>query len=138
MIIDATDLIAGRLGTLAAKKAILGEGIVIVNSEKCVISGRSKMVLKKCKERADRGTPSKGPFIPKQPDRYLKRIIRGMIPYKSAKGKAAFKRIKCFIGIPDNYKEQKIETIENINVSKLSNANFITIKDICKHLGGKI
>lgn len=138
MIIDATNLIAGRLATFVAKKSLLGEGIVILNSDKAVISGRKKMVLAYTKKDFDRGIPTKGPFIPKQPDRYLKRLIRGMLPYKLPKGKDAFKRIKCFVGMPDNYREQKIETVENANVSKLHDATYITLKEICKNLGGKL
>jgi large subunit ribosomal protein L13 len=137
MIIDAKNLIAGRLATYAAKKSLLGEGIVIVNSEAAVMSGAKEHVLKTKKQDFDRGIPSKGPFIPKRPERYLKRIIRGMLPYKQPKGKEAFKRIKCHVGVPSNYKDQKIETIKSADVSKLPNTRYVTIKEICRHLGGK-
>jgi large subunit ribosomal protein L13 len=137
MIIDATNLIAGRLGTIVAKKALLGEGIVVLNSEKAVVSGKKDMVLKGSKTDFDRGTQSTGPFIPKRADRYLKRVFRGMLPYKQDKGKKAFARIKCYNGIPENFKDQKMETIESISTSKLPNPKYVTLKEICRHLGGK-
>lgn len=137
MIIDATNLISGRLGTIVAKKAILGEGISILNSDKAVFTGKKQMVLANIKKRSDRGIHTKGPFIPKQPDKFLKRTIRGMLPYKQDKGRKAFARIKCYNGVPAQFNDQKIETIESINVSKMSNTKYVTIKEICKTLGGK-
>jgi large subunit ribosomal protein L13 len=137
MILDATDLIVGRLGTVIAKRALLGEGIVIVNSEKAVISGKKPHIFSEAKRKSDMGTPAKGPFIPRSPDRYLKRMIRGMLPYKQPKGSAAYKRIKCYIGIPPNFMDQKRETIEDANCSKLPQGMYVTIKEVCKHLGGK-
>lgn len=135
MIIDAKNAIAGRLATFVAKKAMLGEGVSILNSEKAIVSGYKKMVLNSSKKDFDRGIPTKGPFIPKQPDRYLKRIIRGMLPYKQPKGESAFKRIKCYIGVPHNFKDQKVENIEFKGATTLK--NYTTLKDICKNLGGK-
>ena len=38
MIIDATELIVGRFATVAAKKALLGERIDIINCEKAIIT----------------------------------------------------------------------------------------------------
>jgi large subunit ribosomal protein L13 len=137
MIIDASNLIVGRLATVAAKKAMLGEGVVVVNCEAAIISGQKQLVLNKTKEDFDRGTWAKGPFIPKQADRYVKRVIRGMLPHKQPKGRAALEKVKCFVGIPDNYKDQKIETIAGANASKLPNSRWVTIQEICKNLGGK-
>jgi len=45
MIIDATNLIAGRLATFVAKKALLGEEIEIVNSEKAVLTGKKSDLM---------------------------------------------------------------------------------------------
>ena len=39
MIIDATDLVAGRLASSIAKKALLGETIDVVNCENLVLTG---------------------------------------------------------------------------------------------------
>ena len=45
MIIDATNMIAGRIATHIAKKALLGEDIVILNSEKAVLTGNKDWLL---------------------------------------------------------------------------------------------
>jgi large subunit ribosomal protein L13 len=137
MIINAENLILGRLGTTVAKKALLGEEVNIVNCKDAVIVGTRKNVLAKYKQRADRTTPRKGPFIPKTSDRFVKRSIRGMLPYKKTRGQDAFKKIRCFKSVPESLKNQKILTLEKLNVLKTDNINFVKVQDICKHLGGK-
>lgn len=138
MIIDATDLIVGRLGTVVAKKALLGEKINIINAEKAVVSGKKDVVLDRIKTRLSRGTWSSGPHFKRNPDRLLKRMIRNMLPYKQPKGIIAYKRIMCWQGVPENFKDQKFETIEAANLSKLSVPNYITINEISKLIGGKV
>lgn len=138
MIIDATNLIAGRLASFVAKKALLGEKVDIVNCEKAVISGDMEQVLYRYKQKKQRGIPSKGPFIPTMPDMFVKRIIRGMLPYKQEKGRKAFKLIKCYIGVPAHFRNEKFETIEKISFSKLPNTKYVRIAELCKLLGAKI
>ncbi|MBD3310041.1 50S ribosomal protein L13 [Candidatus Woesearchaeota archaeon] len=137
MIIDATDLIAGRVATVAAKTALLGEKVDIVNCEKGVIAGKKDYILHAYRNKMHRGT-FKGPYLPRRPDLFYKRLIRGMLPYKKQRGGQAFDRIRCHIGVPENLKDQKADTIETANVQKLPNLNYLTIRDICKFLGARI
>ena len=137
MIIDANNLILGRIGTFVAKKALLGEKIDIVNCESSVVTGNKDKIFGDYKKSSKRGIPSKGPFFYKMPDRFVKRTIRGMLPYKKERGRNAFKNIKCHIGIPENLKNQKFDTIKNANVEKLPNLNYATVKEICVQLGAK-
>jgi len=135
MIIDASDMILGRLASYAAKKAMLGERVDIVNCEKAVLTGNKKSVFADYKRRNERGTrPTKGPFMPKMPDRFVRRCIRGMLPYKQEKGIKAFKRIMCYIGVPDEFKDKKIEIIEDFNVSRVPSLRYIYIGEICKSM----
>lgn len=136
-IYNAENMIAGRLATFVAKDALLGEEIAVVNSDKAVMSGDKKFILDRYKERATRGRPTKGPFYRKSSDRFLKRIIRGMLPYKQAKGEAALKRIKCYVGVPPEFEGKEMIAVEKANVDKLPNFRYITMKEICKSLGGK-
>ena len=136
-MIDATDLVLGRLASYAAKKALLGETIDIVNCEKAAITGKKEFLFKKYKNRGDRGT-HKGPFFHREPAKIVKRTIRGMLPYKRERGEKAFKKIKCYAGVPSEFSDKKLETIENANISKLKNLNYIYVKDVSKFLGGKI
>ena len=136
MIIDGNNLILGRLGTVVAKKALLGEEVVITNCDSIMITGKKDKILSEYKRRRDMGA-TKGPYVYRQPDMFVKRSIRGMFPYKKPKGREAFERVKCYRGMPDEYKD-KAETIENASISKLDNLNYTKVKDICKFLGGKV
>ncbi|MBU0460997.1 MAG: 50S ribosomal protein L13 [Nanoarchaeota archaeon] len=138
MIIDATNLIAGRLATVVAKKALLGEKIDIVNAEKAIITGTKTVVIAKFRQKYSRGIPLQGPYYPRAPDRILRRLIRGMLPYKQPKGKDAFKRVMCWKGVPEPFKNQKMETMKIADISKIPNLKYVTIGEISKQIGGKV
>lgn len=138
MIIDATNLIVGRLASFAAKQALLGEAVDIVNCEKAMMTGDRKWILKEYARKMQIGTYNKGPFTVRMPDRFVKRIIRGMLPYKQEKGRSALGRIKCYIGVPERFKDKKLETVGHVNISKVPNLKYISIGELCRHMGAKI
>ncbi|MBS3149470.1 50S ribosomal protein L13 [Candidatus Woesearchaeota archaeon] len=135
MIIDGENLILGRLASYAAKKALLGEKVDIINCEKIVISGRKKAIFLDLKERYARGEFIKGPFPSRRCDRFVRRTIRGMLPYNQYKGKSAFKRVMCYRGIPDKFKNEKHETVEKLNIVKTKSLKYINLKLVEKFLG---
>jgi len=138
MIINAENLIIGRLATFAAKQALLGEKIDIVNCENAMMTGNKKYILKKYAQKRQMGIPAKGPFIHRTPEKFVKRAVRGMLPYKQEKGRKAFERIKCYKGIPEKFKDKKLEILEKANISKVPNLKYIRIGEICKLMGAKI
>ncbi|GIU68915.1 MAG: 50S ribosomal protein L13 [Candidatus Woesearchaeota archaeon] len=138
IVIDGKDLIVGRVATFAAKKALLGETIRIINCEQMVITGSKPFLTKESHRRRVQGTWSKGPFYYRMPDRYVRRIIRGMLPYKTARGKQAYSRILCYVGMPDELKNEKNITIESAHISKVPNLKYITVKELSKLMGAKI
>mgnify|MGYP001576587232 CR=1 FL=1 len=134
-VIDATNLILGRLASNVAKRALHGESFIIINCENSIVTGKKKSVLQRYKEKYDIGNPLKGPFFPKMPDRVVRRTIRNMLPFKQYRGKEAFKKISCYVGIPEEFKSTKKETIKEANINKTQNLNYITLKEISKYLG---
>ena len=138
IIIDATDLVLGRLATYAAKEALLGKEIRIINCEKAVISGKKKNVFDEYLHRMERGIPRKGPFVHRMPDKLVRRTVRGMIPYKKARGKEAYKKIFCYVGVPEEFKDKKAVTVEGANISKLPTLKSVDLKTLSKRLGAKI
>ena len=134
MIIDAENLILGRLATIAAKKALLGEDIDIVNSEKAVIIGKKADILARYKMKRARGDTLHGPYFPRDPDMIVKRTIRGMMPYKQEKGRLAYKRIKCYKNIPEDLKSKNIETIDEAKLDT-KHIRFMKIAELSKLLG---
>ena len=137
MIIDATGLRLGRMATVVAKQALLGETIDIVNCENAVLTGNRDNVLGEYKNRLKRIT-YKGPIVHRMPDRFVKKAIRGMLPYKQYKGDKAFKRIKCYMGVPDQFKDKKFETIKEANIANVPSLRYVYVKEICKEIGAKI
>lgn len=137
MIINAQNLILGRLASFAAKQSLLGEKVDIVNCGNAVLIGKKKDIFNKYKKRIAKGTPKKGPFFPRDPEKFIKRTIRGMLPYKKERGEKALKNIKCYIEIPENLKDKEILHLEQFDVFKTENLNFVRVDQLCKLLGGK-
>ena len=133
-VIDVTNSIVGRFATVVAKRALQGEKIDLVNCEKAIITGDKVTIYKKYKEMDKRGNPLKGPFLPKMPDRFIRRIIRGMLPYKQEKGRIAFKNVMCHIEIPEKYSKEKIEKIESASITKSKTFKYLTVAELCKLL----
>jgi len=134
-IIDASGAILGRLSTNTAKRLLKGEEIAIVNSEKAIISGKKSSIKNRYKKKREVGTYRKGPFYPKMPDQIVKRTIRGMIPYQTPHGRTAFKRLKCYIGVPKEFEGKKFEIIKEAEKQPVE---YVTIKELSRLLGAKI
>ena len=135
--IDATNLVMGRVASFAAKKALEGEEVNVLNAEKAIISGRKKQIFAKYKSIRDKGGPHHGPFFPTKPDLILKRTIRGMLPHKRVRGRDALKKVRVYIGIPKEFEGKNLETIKKANKNKFKLPKFTTVEELAKWLGGK-
>jgi large subunit ribosomal protein L13 len=133
-IINAEDLILGRMSSIIAKRLLKGEKITIVNAEKTVLSGKKKSRVSEKKEFLEVGHPKKGPFHYRRPDRIVTSTVRGMLPYKKPKGKQAHKRLKAFIGVPEELKNKKTETLAEAHAEKLKCPHF-TLSELAKEIG---
>jgi large subunit ribosomal protein L13 len=138
IIIDATDMILGRLCSKAAKAALMGEEVAIVNCGKAVISGDRKQLITEYNHKKNMGTHAHGPFFYSRPEMFVKRAVRGMVPVKQAKGRAAYERIMCYRGVPENFAGKPMETVEGANYTKLPKLKYARVDDICKMMGAKI
>jgi large subunit ribosomal protein L13 len=134
-IIDANGATLGRLSTNTAKRLLKGEEVAVINSEKAIISGKKPMIKERYKQKREVGTYRKGPFYPRMPDMIVKRTIRGMIPYQTPHGRTAFKKLKCYIGIPKEFEGKKFEKIKEAEKQPI---DFMTIEELSRSLGAKI
>lgn len=116
MIIDGEGLILGRLASIVSKKLLDGEEITILNAEKIIISGNKDWAYAKYKQRIDRASISNprrmGPKYPRRPDDIFRRTVRGMIPYKQTTGRAAYKSLKVYLGVPQEFEGQELVQVE--------------------------
>ena len=136
-VINGDGLILGRLASIAARRALAGEEIAIVNAEKVIISGSRARVLGNYYHKRERGSTDWGPYFPRRPDHIVKRTIRGMLPYKRPRGIDAFKRIKCYVGVPAEFANAKMEVPEEVHMDRLNNPQFITLAAVSTALGAK-
>jgi large subunit ribosomal protein L13 len=137
-IYDGKGMVLGRLATKVAKDLLLGEVVKVVNSEKVIISGKKEAVFAKEKQKMDRrGYPLKSAKYSRMPDRFVRRTVRGMLPWKQARGKEAFKRVMCYIGVPEVLTKEKLIRVAVADAEKLPSLNYVTVGEVCKKLGGK-
>ena len=133
-VVDAQQATLGRLATRVAKYLLEGDEVHVINSEKAIVSGKKEMIQDEYKEKRRIGTYRKGPFYHRSPERIVKRAIRGMIPYQKPRGRVAYKRLRCHIGIPEELKNEKAEVFQE---AKKNHVNFYTIERISQVLGAK-
>lgn len=134
IIIDAKDLILGRMAAVVAKRLLQGECVTILNAEKAVVSGRRRSRIREAKRKLEIGHPRKGPFHQRQPDRFVRRTVRGMLPRKKPKGKEAMKRLRVFIGTPKEFEEHQTESVNEARAEKLK-CSYTTVGEIVRELG---
>jgi len=133
-IIDAKGLVLGRMASIIAKRLLQGETVIVINAEKAVISGKKQSSVKEAKTFLEVGHPRKGPFHPRRPDQIVRRTIRGMLPWKKPKGKQAYKRLRVFIEVPDEFKGKEMQTIPEVSVDNLK-CPYITVGELAKEIG---
>ncbi|MGB9814348.1 MAG: 50S ribosomal protein L13 [Thermoplasmata archaeon] len=134
-IIDATDHVVGRLSSKVAKMLLEGEEVIIINAEKSVITGNKEFIFKDYLEKWQRGSVRKGPHYPRMPDRILRRTVRGMLPFKTSHGREAYKRLRVFIGVPENIDIKSAEKIEDAIYRRVRNK--VTLGEVSRYLGAK-
>ena len=61
-----------------------------------------------------------------------------MLPYKRQRGSNAYKRIRCYVGLPEEFEKEKIQRIEAADMSKLQKLKYVTVEQICRAIGGKV
>lgn len=114
MIIDGKNAVLGRLASYAAKAANEGEDVIIVNAGDIIITGNKNAVVKDFADRLQIGTASKGPFINRTVVGLVRRALRGMVKRQISQGREAFKRIKVYDGIPEEFKGKEMESIAKL------------------------
>ncbi len=138
MIIDAENLILGRMASFAAKKLLQGEEIIIVNAEKAVITGKKEYIFRRYKQRIDRAdlaNPRKGPNFPRTPEGIVKRAVRGMLPFRKARGREALRKLRVFRGMPEKYKKGEAVPVDNI-LERTS--PYVKVGEISTFLGYRV
>lgn len=112
LVIDATDVVLGRLASHAAAllrgkhKATfaphmdMGDFVIIVNADKVALTGQKlqkKMAYRHSGYPGGLSATSYAELLEKQPVRAVEKAIRGMLP-KNSLGRAQIKKLKVYAG----------------------------------------
>lgn len=131
-VIDATDVVLGRLASQAAtllrgkhkpifaRHVDTGDFVVIVNAEKVAISGNkrdSKFVYRHSGYPGGLRQRSVGEMLDKQPDRLVEKAVKGMLP-KNRLGRAMAKKLKVYAGPTHPHAAQQPQPFEIAQVSQ--------------------
>ena len=134
LVVDAKDCIVGRVASQVAERALDGERVAVLNTERAVITGSEEQLIEKYRTRRENGS-DRGPYYPKRPDMIAKRSIRGMLPYKRPHGREAFDRVRVYLGDPD---DEDGEIIEGTSLDRLSNTDFVELGEVVAKLGATV
>ena len=128
-VIDGKDTVLGRLATYVAKQALKGEEFAIVNCDDVIITGNKGSIKEHYEGKRKRvGSGQQGPKISRDNYRIVKRAIRGMIPnHRKGMGKEAFKRVKCYNGVPKEF-----EGSDKVKIDTGSKRKSINVREIFK------
>ena len=120
-VIDATDVVLGRLAAQAATllrgkhkpmyapHMDTGDFVVIVNAEKVAVTGNKrtdKFIYNHSGYPGGLRQRSVGEMLEKQPDRLVEKAIKGMLP-KNRLGRAMGKKLKVYAGPEHPHAAQK-------------------------------
>lgn len=124
VVIDATDVVLGRLASHAAvllrgkhkptfaQHMDMGDFVIIINADKVALTG-SKLAQKKAYRHS--GYPggltatSYSELLEKNPERAVEKAIRGMLP-KNSLGRAQIKKLKVYSGAEHPHAAQQPTT----------------------------
>ena len=137
-VVDGSDKVLGRAASQVAKLLLNGNTVSVINSEKMVISGHADRIQEKYKrliELKDKANPEHSPYWPRRPDMLVKRVVRGMLPYKKrTAGKEAYRNLRVFIGVPPAFKDVKPIEIETKNPKQLY-VGHVKVGELAQLLG---
>lgn len=138
VVIDANGAVVGRLGARVAKLLLAGQQVEIINADKAVMVGTLSVARDKYLSRRhqkNKRTPEDSPVWPRRPHLLLRRMIRGMLPHKSQRGRDAYHRLKVLLSLPSTGKESKMHEISE--ASSKEKHKMFTLSELCVELGGK-
>ena len=137
IVVDGTNLIAGRLCSNVAKLLLEGNRVSIVNSEKIMLSGNRTNIIDEYRKFLEISSilhPKHGPFHPRRPDTIITKMVRGMLPKKKPSGQTALKRLRAYIGVPSQLKSSEKIQFDKAKIRK-SNSYYTSMVELGDTIG---
>ncbi len=139
VVVDAANCVSGRICSKVSKLLLQGNRVSVVNAEKVMISGNKYEIIESYKKRLEVGSiinPIHGPFHPRRPDTIITKMIRGMVPKRKPSGMQAFKKLRVYIGVPDELKNSAMQTFDDAKITR-PESFYTSMSDVAKQIGWK-
>lgn len=140
LYVDATGQVLGRLASIVAKKLLEGYRVYVVNVERAVISGERKRVVEGYKllfKVKTHYNPYKtGIRRPRAPHSIFKRAVRGMLPIDKPRGRSAYKRLRAYVGVPEDLRGKSFTEFPEASVNRLR-GKYVYLGELARELGWK-
>jgi len=141
-VIDARGHMMGRLASIVAKEILNGQKVTLVRCEDMNISGslyRNRLKYMEFKRKGMNSNPRKGQFHFRAPSKIFWRVVRGMIPHKTARGAAALDRMSTYEGVPHPFDRKKRMVVpQALKVLRLkSHRKYCRLGDLSSSVGWK-
>lgn len=142
VIIDGRGHMLGRLATTVAKELLNGQKVSVVRCEAINMSGslfRAQLKYTAFKRKTNNVNPKHGPFHYRAPSKIFHRVVRGMIPHKTARGAAALDRLVVHDGMPHPYDmKKKVVVPQALKVLRLkAHRKYCVLGDLSHKFGWK-
>ena len=137
MVFNAKGQIAGRLAARIAKALLAGEEVAVIEVQDALLSGslathKDKMDRRRLQQ--DKRDPEKSPKFPRMPHLLFKRMVRGMLPKKSQRGRDALHRLRAYVGTPADIDAKSAISYKELGKSATL-AKKTTLGELCKAFG---
>jgi large subunit ribosomal protein L13 len=136
VVVDAKGLVLGRMASEVAKRLLNGESVAIVNAKEAVISGKRLSIVHNAEEFLQVGHHRKGPLHFREPERIVKKVVRGMLPRTKPCGVAALKRLRVYTDVPEGLKGAEKTVLSDADASNLK-GSYIKVSDLARNIGWK-
>ena len=132
VVVDATDVPLGRLGTAVAKMlrgkhkpdftphVDCGDNVIVINAEKVKLTGNKmtdRIYLRHTGYPGGQREQTPAEIIKKYPERLIQHAVRGMLP-KNRLGRAILSNLKVYAG-PEHKQEAQNPKVIDLNNIKL-------------------
>ena len=139
IVVDGTNLIAGRLASNVAKLLRKGNRVSVVNCDRIMMSGKKSSIVGEYRDFLKINSIinyKHGPKHPRRPDTIIARMIRGMLPYEDKpSGRSDFKRLRTYIGVPQEVKGFEKIQFEKAKITRVT-SKYTTMAELSRYIGG--
>jgi large subunit ribosomal protein L13Ae len=142
-VVDMKGHVLGRAAAIIAKQLLLGRKITVVRVDEANIAGseiRNKIKYLNFLRKRHLSNPKKGPFHHRSPSDIFCRVVRGMLPYYTKRGRAALRRLVAYEGVPANVASKgtrfvipKAEAVSRLRPERKKTV----LGEMCSHIGWK-